>query len=67
MATEYKYYVRERGSIFITTAIGLIYTKATWKPIDIKRIERKKPLLKSPAKILFSFGSSFLALISLKI
>jgi hypothetical protein len=65
--TEIIYYLKDRGSIFITLATGSIYTKATWKPIEIKRTVMKKPLLKRPAKILFSLGSNFLALISLKI
>jgi hypothetical protein len=65
--TEIIYYVKDRGFIFMTLAMGLICTNPTWKAIEIKSTERKKPLLKRPEKILFSLGRSFLALISLKI
>ena len=67
IATEYIYCVNVKGSIFRNAAIGLIYTIETWTPIEIKRILKKKGLLNNPAKMLFSEGRSFLALISLKI
>ena len=67
IATEYRYCVVDKGSIFRNAATGLTYTIITWTPIEIKRIIKKKVLLKNPAKTLFSEGSSFLALISLKI
>jgi hypothetical protein len=67
IATEYKYYLRESGSIFMTIAMGFICTNATYTPIEIRRMIRKKLLLKKPSKMLFSVGKSFFALISLNI
>jgi hypothetical protein len=67
IATEYRYCGVVKGSIFRNSATGLIYTIVTWTAIESKRIPKKKVLLNNPAKILFSEGRSFLALISLKI